>query len=83
MDIIQTVYSQAVQWQDVAHGQNPAPARPGYSERPWQRLGTEHPTLELVREDLGLRLHTSVIVNLTVQSMIFKPFIAWLIGAFV
>ena len=68
--------------QDVAHGQDSAPAHPGNSERPWQCVGTEPPTLGLAKEDLGLRLHTSVIVDPNVQSIIFKPFIAWLIGAF-
>ena len=66
----------------MAHGLNPAPAHPDYSERPRQRMGTEHQAFGLVREDLGLRLHTSVIFHEDVQSMIYKPFIAWLIGAF-
>ena len=35
-----------------------------------------------MKEDLGLPLHISIVVKQSGQSMIFKPSITWLIGAF-
>ena len=58
---------------DLAHGQIRAPAHPGYSKRPRQWLGTERPTIELVREDLGLRLHANFVGDINEQSFIYKP----------
>ena len=54
----------------TAHGHISAPALPGNSRRPWQYAGLKHPTLELKRENLGLRLHFNIIVKLNEQSMI-------------
>ena len=64
-----------------AHGRKGAPAHPGYSKRPRQWVGTEPPTIELVREDLGLRLHTNFVGDIAEQSFIYKPS-ARLIDAF-
>ena len=66
---------------DLARGQIRAPAHPGYSKRPRQWVGTERPTIELVREDLGLRLHANFVGDIAEQSFIYKPS-ARLIDAF-
>ena len=67
--------------QHAAQGRTPAPTHPGNSERPWQWVGTEPPTIASVREDLGLRLHTNVAGDIYEQSFIYKPS-ARLIDAF-
>ena len=64
-----------------ALGQFRAPGHQGNSERPWQWVGTEPPTIASVREDLGLRLHTNVAGDIYEQSFIYKPS-ARLIDAF-
>ena len=66
----------------AAQGRSPAPTHPGNSERPWQRVGAEPTTSAPWKEDLGLRLLFGEFVHQTLQSLIYKPSIAWFIDAF-
>ena len=68
--------------QHAAQGRTPAPTHPGNSERPWQRVGAERTTSAPWKEDLSLQLLFGDIVHQTVQSLMYKPSIAWFIDAF-